>query len=192
MPEIFTNYHLLKGKNHQFASSVLSHIQNKRSIFWDTKEYSRDEIASSPLRVILSHPPLRWAWYFLLIGFLLYLVFNAKRKQRIVPIIVPLQNTTVDFTKTIANLYFQENHYRTILDKRIVYFLERVRSDFYLDTQVLDDKFIHKLQLKSGRSKELIEKIIKKISIKKLHRYLSENDLVELNGFLEDFWKTKS
>jgi len=109
-----------------------------------------------------------------------------------VPIIVPLQNTTVDFTKTIANLYFQENHYRTILDKRIVYFLERVRSDFYLDTQVLDDKFIHKLQLKSGRSKELIEKIIKKISIKKLHRYLSENDLVELNGFLEDFWKTKS
>jgi hypothetical protein len=192
MPEIFTNYHLLKGKNHQLVASVLSFLQNSRPIYWDTKQYSRDEKADTPLRVILSYPSLRWAWYFLLIGFLIYLLFNAKRKQRIVPIIVPLQNTTVDFTKTIANLYFQENHFKTVLDKRIVYFLERVRSEFHLDTQLLDDKFIHKLQLKSGRPKNLIEKIVKKISSKRLNRYISENDLVELNGLLEEFWQTKS
>jgi hypothetical protein len=184
MPDIFTNYHLLKGKNHKMASSTLSFIQNSRPIYWDTKQYSRDEKGDTPLRVILSYPSLRWAWYFLLIGFLIYLLFNAKRK--------PLQNTSVDFAKTIANLYFQENHFKTVLDKRIVFFLERVRSEFHLDTQLLDDKFIHKLQLKSGRPKDLIEKIVKKITSKRLNRYLSENDLVELNGLLEEFWQTKS
>lgn len=188
LPDIFTNYQLLKGRNHQHTSAVLSFIQNSKPIYWNTNEYGRGEKADTPLRVILEHDSLRWAWYFLLIGFILYLIFNAKRKQRIIPIIPAVQNTTVDFTKTIANMYFQESHFKTVIDKRIIYFLERVRTDFHLDTQKLDEKFIHKLQLKSGRSKELIEKIVKKITNKKMNRYLSENDLVELNGLLEEFW----
>ena len=85
-------------------------------------------------------------------------------------------------------MYFQEGHYKTVLEKRIIYFLERVRSEFHLDTQNLDEKFITKLQLKSGRPRSLIEKLVKKISNRKLNRYLSENDLVELNGMLEEFW----
>jgi hypothetical protein len=192
LPNVFTNYHLLKSDNHLYTSGVLSFIQNSRPIYWNTNEYDRENKAETPLRVILEHASLRWAWYFILIGFLIYLLFNAKRKQRIIPIIPPVLNTTVDFTKTIANMYFQEGHFKTVMEKRIIYFLERVRSEFHLDTQKLDDKFIHKLQLKSGRPKDLIEKIVKKITNKKMNRYLSENDLVELNGLLEDFWTTKT
>lgn len=187
-PSVFTNYHLLKDNRHKYASAVLSFIQNQHPIYWNTNEYERGEKAETPLRVILEHPSLRWAWYFLLLGFLCYLIFNAKRKQRIIPIIPPVLNTTVDFTKTIANMYFQEGHFKTVLEKRIIYFLERVRAEFHLDTQNLDDKFITKLQLKSGRPKELIEKIVKKISNRRLNRYISENDLVELNSLLEEFW----
>ena len=187
-PYVFTNYHLLKNNRHSYASAVLSFIQNQHPIYWNTNEYGREDKGDSHLRVILEHDSLRWAWYFLWIGFLIYLIFNAKRKQRIIPIILPVLNTTVDFTKTISNMYFQEGHYKTVLEKRIIYFLERVRSEFHLDTQNLDEKFITKLQLKSGRPRSLIEKLVKKISNRKLNRYLSENDLVELNGMLEEFW----
>ena len=187
-PNVFTNYHLLKNNNHRYASAALSFIQNQYPIYWNTNEFEREEKGENHLRVILEHDSLRWAWYFLWIGFLIYLIFNAKRKQRIIPIIPPVLNTTVDFTKTISNMYFQEGHYKTVIEKRIIYFLERVRSEFHLDTQNLDEKFITKLQLKSGRPKSLIEKIVKKITSRKLNRYLSENDLVELNELLEEFW----
>lgn len=187
-PNVFTNYHLLKNNNHSYASAVLSFIQDQYSIYWNTNEYERSEKGENHLRVILEHDSLRWAWYFLWIGFLCYLIFNAKRKQRIIPIIPPVLNTTVDFTKTVSNMYFQEGHYKTVMEKRIIYFLERVRSEFHLDTQKLDEKFITKLQLKSGRPRSLIEKIVKKITSRKLNRYLSENDLVELNDLLEEFW----
>jgi hypothetical protein len=187
-PNVFTNYHLLKNENHLYASGVLSFIQNQHPIYYNSNDFERAEKGGNHLRVILEHDSLRWAWYFLWIGFLVYLIFNAKRKQRIIPIIPPVLNTTVDFTKTISNMYFQEGHYKTVMEKRIIYFLERVRTEFHLDTQNLDDKFITKLQLKSGRPKSLIEKIVKKIANRKLNRYLSENDLVELNGLLEEFW----
>jgi hypothetical protein len=187
-PNVFTNYHLLKNENHLYASGVLSFIQNRHPIYYNSNDFERAEKGGNHLRVILEHDSLRWAWYFLWIGFLVYLIFNAKRKQRIIPIIPPVLNTTVDFTKTISNMYFQEGHYKTVMEKRIIYFLERVRTEFHLDTQNLDDKFKTKLQLKSGRPKNLIEKIVKKIANRKLNRYLSENDLVELNGLLEEFW----
>jgi len=191
-PSIFTNYHLLKSTHHQHVSAVLSFIQNSRPVYWNTNQYDRRTKSDTPLRVILQHDALRWAWYFLLIGFLLYILFNAKRKQRVIPIIPPVENTTVDFAKTIANMYFQDGHFRTIMEKRIIYFLERVRTEFHLDTQKLDANFIHRLQLKSGRPRALIERIVNKITNKKMNRYLSESDLVDLNGLLEEFWANKS
>lgn len=187
-PVAFTNYHLLKSNHHRYAASVLSYIQPDHSVLWDTHKYNRDNKAQTPLRVILSYPSLRWAWYFLLIGFILYLIFNAKRRQRIVPIIEPLQNTTVDFTKTISNLYYQENDFKNIFEKKIIYFLERIRSSYYLDTQILDDKFIQKLAVKSGKDKALIKRIVTKINQRRKNRYFAEADLIELNNWIEEFW----
>ena len=54
------------------------------------------------------------------------MIFNAKRRQRVVPIINPLPNTTLDFTKTIGNLYYQEGNHQNIVDKKIIYFLEKI------------------------------------------------------------------
>ena len=90
------------------------------------------------MRYILSQPALKWAWYIFLIGMLDFYIFNAKRKQRIVPIIKPLANTTVDFTKTIGNLYYQEGDHGNIIDKKIIYFLEKIRNEYLIDTTKLE------------------------------------------------------
>ncbi|MFY7811825.1 MAG: DUF4350 domain-containing protein, partial [Flavobacterium sp.] len=156
-PAVFTNYQLLKYDNYQYTEELLSLIPNDGNIYWYSYNFAeRMENQSTPMRVILSHDSLRWAWYFLLIGFLIYMIFNAKRKQRIVPIITPLSNTTVDFTKTIANLYYQEKDFKDILNKKIVFFLEKIRQEYHIDTQNLNDDFVKKLHLKSGKEKELI------------------------------------
>jgi hypothetical protein len=189
-PAVFTNYQLLKYDNYQYTEELLSLIPNDGNIYWYSYNFAeRMENQSTPMRVILSHDSLRWAWYFLLIGFLIYMIFNAKRKQRIVPIITPLSNTTVDFTKTIANLYYQEKDFKDILNKKIVFFLEKIRQEYHIDTQNLNDDFVKKLHLKSGKEKELIEKIIININKYKIQYIISENNLLTFNQLLEDFWQ---
>ena len=187
-PAAFTNFHLLKKNHYKYAENVLSYLP-KEKVFWFLKNQDGNEISSSPFRFILSQPALKWAWYLFLFGMIAFMVFNAKRRQRIVPIIKPLQNTTVDFAKTIGNLYFQEADYGNMMDKKIVYFLEKLRQDYLMDTTKLDEFFIKRLQQKTSKDRLLIEEIVVKINIhrSKIHQP-TENDLLELNRLIETLY----
>lgn len=184
-PTAFTNFHLLKDKNYEYAEKVLSYIP-KGNVFWYIKDISEGHISQNPLRFIFSQPALKAAWYLFIGGFLVFIIFNAKRKQRIIPIITPIENTTVEFTKTIGNLYFQEGNHHTIIDKKIIYLLDKIRRDYLLDTTVLDEKFIQKLQQKTGKNSEDLKKLFYKINQHRKGNYASvENDLVEINTLIE-------
>jgi hypothetical protein len=119
------------------------------------------------------------------------MIFNAKRKQRVIPIIKPLENTTVDFTKTIGNLYFQEGNHDTIMEKKIIYFLEKLRQDYLIDTQNLDEDFIKKVQQKTGKDTTIIEKAVLLIKRQRKTFKSSEADLIELNSVLEKILEIK-
>lgn len=181
-PIAFTNYYLLQKKKYKYAQSVLSHI-NDDKIFWYL-ESSRNNLGS-PMRYILSQPALKWAWYISIISIIIFMFFNAKRRQRVIPIKEPLKNTTVDFTKTIGNLYYQEGNHQDIIDKKIKFFLEKIRNDYFIDTFDLNESFINRLHQKTGKSKTEIEGIVR--LIKKYRNQLgsSEKDLVEFNNALE-------
>lgn len=184
-PVAFTNFHLLKGNHHEYAEKVLSYIP-KTDLFWGIKDQNGEVISASPMRYILSQPALRWAWYIFLIGMIIFIIFNAKRKQRIVPIIKPLPNTTVDFTKTIGNLYYQEGDHDNIIDKKIIYFLEKIRNDYLIDTHKLDDDFIKKLHSKSGRKLEDIKNVVVLINLYRKNSFSSvEEDLIQINNAIE-------
>lgn len=184
-PAAFTNFHLLKADHYQYTENVLSYLP-KGDVFWYTKGQNSESISDSPLRYILSQPALKWAWYFFLIGILIFILFNAKRKQRIVPILKPLPNLTVDFTKTIGNLYYQEGDHENIIDKKIIYFLERIRNEYLIDTTKLDDDFIKKLQHKTGKDEKDIQDLVYLINEhRKSYHGSLEEDLIRINNAIE-------
>jgi hypothetical protein len=188
-PVAFTNYHLLKKENRKYASSVMSYLGDD-TIYFDSRNKSMKRVGSSPMRFILSQPALRWAWYLALITIVLFMVFNAKRRQRIVKVKVPLKNTTVDFIKTIGNLYYETKDHDNLIEKKITYFLEHIRRVYYLDTQIIDDKFVKHLSLKSGKDKDDIKKLINQIVYLKAKINCNEANLVQLNKAIEDFYTT--
>jgi hypothetical protein len=188
-PVVFTNYHLLKKDNRKYASSVLSYL-NDDTIYFDSRNKFRKELGSSPMRFVLSRAALRWAWYIALLTTILFIIFNAKRRQRIVNVKEPLKNTTVDFTKTIGNLYYETKDHDNLIEKKITYFLEFIRRVYYLDTQILDDKFVKNLSLKSGKDKEDIKKLINQIVYLKAKSNCNEANLLQLNKAIEDFYTT--
>lgn len=182
-PVAFSNFHLLKGNHYKYAEEVASFVKDG-NIYWFT--IREKGISTSPLRYILAQPALKWALYFGLIGIVIFMFFNAKRKQRIIPIIPPVRNTTVDFIKTIGNLYYQEGNHHTIIDKKIIYFLEKIRNEYMIDTYSLDDDFVEKLHLKTGKPVDEIRNLVRIIKVHR-HKFEStEADAIELNKAIEN------
>ena len=184
-PACFTNYHLLKDNHYQYTEKVISYLP-KGNLLWLIKGQNGEVVSDSPFRYILSQPALKWAMWISILGILIFMIFNAKRKQRVVPIIKPLPNTTVDFTKTIGNLYYQEGNHQNIIDKKIIYFLERIRNELLIDTSSLDESFEKKLHQKTGKDIQDIEKVVRLINYqKKSYNQSIEEDLIELNNAIE-------
>nr|WP_294935651.1 DUF4350 domain-containing protein [uncultured Flavobacterium sp.] len=183
-PAAFSNYYLLKKKNAEYCADILSYIP-AGTTFWQAKGYRNKEMSGSPMRYFLSQPALKWAWYLFLIGMLIFMIFNAKRRQRVIPIKVPLQNTTVDFTKTIGNLYLQEGNHHLIIEKKIIYFLEKIRTDYLIDTYDLNDTFVNRLHQKTGKDKIAIENVVRLIKKHRFNMQSTEKDVIEISKAIE-------
>lgn len=183
-PAAFSNYVLLKDKNAEYCSALLSYIP-KGELFWQSFSYNDQHISGSPMRYILSQPALKWAWYLFLIGMFVFMLFNAKRRQRVIPIKEPVPNTTVDFTKTIGNLYLQEGSHHLIIEKKIIYFLEKIRSEYLIDTFQLDETFVKRLHQKTGKDPVLIEKVVRLIQKHRNQLVSTQADVIEISKAIE-------
>lgn len=186
-PLFLTNYYLLQSGNVRYAQSVFSYLKDRETL-WFVESNTKE--SRSLLRFILSNPALKYAWWVFLGGLVLFIFFNVKRKQRIVPIIEPLKNTSADFVKSIGNLYLQEGDFHDMMAKKAQYFLNKVRLDLLIDTQNLDEEFAKKLQLKTGKSAEMVNEAI--VLIKKAqdpYASVMKEDLARINSLLDEILK---
>ncbi|MFV0531054.1 MAG: hypothetical protein ACK5MD_06410 [Flavobacteriales bacterium] len=208
-PLVFTNFYMLNDPSHaEYVSHCFSYLREDQ-IFWDnynisnrnrSKQYEEIDSDSQPemlseLDYFLENDSLRMALYSSLIGFGLFLLFKVKRKQRIIPLIPPVRNTSVDFTKTISNLYLNNKSNEDIAYKKLTYFYEKVRTELRINTQHIDKQFLENLQQKTGLSKKEINTLfitIRKTNDKIKGQILSDKDLLLLDQELHTFYtKTK-
>ena len=186
-PLVLTNYYLLKPGNERYVQDIFSYLPDRETV-WFT-ESARFE-SRSLLRFVLSQPALRYAWWLLLGGLLLFVVFNAKRRQRIVPVKEPVKNKSVEFVQSIGNLYLQEGDFHDMMAKKAQYFLNRVRAELLIDTKKTDEEFAQKLQLKTGKSPDLINEAL--ILVRKAgdpYAAVMKEDLIRMNRLLDDILK---
>lgn len=186
-PLFLTNYYLLKPGSVKYAQDVFSYLQDRETL-WFVKNNTKQ--STFFMRFVLSNPALKYAWWVFLGGLVLFIFFNARRKQRIVPVIEPLRNTSLDFVKSIGNLYLQEGDFHDMMAKKAQYFLSKVRIDLLIDTQNLDEEFVKKLQLKTGKPMEMIDEAIQLIK-KAQDPYASvmKEDLARINKLLDEILK---
>ena len=149
LPEVFTNYHMLQQGSYEYASRALQIIKNKKILLSDY--YFKSDQSATPLRVVLTQPGFYQAWYLLLFGLFVLLLFKSKREQRAVKIVRPEPNLSKEFAKTIGTLYYENGEPGNIIHKKIDFFLYAIRYSYHLETMnLLDDKFLRQLSLKSS------------------------------------------
>ena len=116
LPVAYTNYYIL-GDNKDYSTQSFSYL-NDHHLYWDDYKKSGRKVITSPMRFILNQPALKWSYYLLVVGLLLFVIFKAKREQRIIPIIKPLENSSVEFAKTVGSLYYQHRDYANLNNKK--------------------------------------------------------------------------
>ncbi|MBP6731576.1 MAG: hypothetical protein KA149_05925 [Chitinophagales bacterium] len=188
-PIAFTNYNMLKGNNNEYVAKCLSYLPNQ-TVYWD--EYykpNKFRAAQTPLRYILSVPAYRWAYYVAIFSILIYVVVYARRQQRIIPIIEPFKNLSLEFARTVGTLYYQQKDHRDLAEKKMTYFLERVRNHYYLATNLTNEDFQEKLAYKSNTEKETVKEIFRiYFNYIREQRSINEQILIVFNAALEKFY----
>lgn len=191
VPLAFTNYNILRGSNYKYACAALSYLPVQYTL-WDEFYKVGRQGNRSPLSFVLSSQPLAWAWRLLLVSVLLFFVFKAKRSQRAIPIVTPPANATLDFVTTVGKLYFQHGDMKNIAEKKIVYFLEHLRSHLQVQTSVLDDELAEHVARKAGVEVDLVRNVFARIqNIQNAHN-VSEETLQKLNATIEAFHRGSS
>jgi hypothetical protein len=188
-PEAFINYTLLKSPNQDYAAGVLSYLDNPKNIYWDAYYKTGKSQISSPLYYVLSQKSLKTAYYLLLSGVLVFVLFGGKRVQRIIPIITPLKNQTLAFTYTVAGMYFKKEAHKTIASHKIRYFLKEIREKYQLNIDIYKNNFAQVLALKLGKNREEIEKAITYIKQIESQTEVSKEELVILNKYINNTTK---
>jgi hypothetical protein len=185
-PLIFTNIFILQDNNSQLAAQLLSFLEDRNPLWIEYFQTGRME-SGSPLRVILSDEALSWFYYLTIAGLILFFVFEAKRRQRIIPVITPLRNTTLDFVRTISTMYYEHQDHKNIAEKRINFFLDRIRKKYFLQDHLQGKALYEKVAAKSGHSLSEVEYLFSMMYRIRSKTTIDKQELKELNTLIENF-----
>ncbi len=191
-PILFTNYYLIQEDGKKYAERVLSYIP-EGNILWDERshfrKYQKRDRTPSPLSYILSQPSLAWGYYTLLVSALLFVIFRGKRMQRIIPILRKEENTSLEFTKTVGQLYYLQKDHKRLSQLKIRLFFDYIRTHYHMNTQHIDDDFRKKLSERSGIKKETIELLLTDIQKINGQNEVSEWLLRKIHTQIQEFYK---
>lgn len=193
-PLAFTNYYLIKQRGLEYSEKAFSHLV-KGKVYWDGRSGGPNDMgggkhrAESPLKYILSQPALAWAWFILLALALLYLAFRAKRRQRVIPVLEPNANSSMEFIGTMGRLYFLQNNHRQLALQKMKLFLNFVRDRYHLPTKDLNEQFVKGLASRSEVGEKMVAKILTFNRIISATGQLPEHTLVDFHRLLEKFYQ---
>ncbi len=191
MPLAFTNYFVLDEKTTEFASALLSLFPKEQPLIHNEYYQLGRLEAQTPLRVILSNSSLKWAFFILLFTLLIFVFFESKRRQRIIPLITPLKNMSIEFVETLGRLYYRQSDHRKLAEKRVHYWKDFVRVHYNLRTDQFDERFAKDLSNKSGQSIKSINVLLEFIKRVEAGIEINEGELMEIEKRLTAFYGIK-
>lgn len=191
--DYFINATLLDDAGEAFSAKAFSYLMPKRSLIWDDYNALGPPAADSPFRFFLNDPYLRPSYLLALIGVLAYVVYGIKRRQRPVPIIEPLQNTSIEFTRVVSSVYYQQRDHLDIIRKKSAFFLDHIRTSYRIQTNVPDEALTRLLTERSGIDPHLIRRILQKIrDYRETTNQPSDSELLAFNHDIEKFHQNES
>ncbi len=141
MPLLFTNYGILDDSIRPLLLRLVSLVSDRPLVRTQAYNNKKDIPSESPLKFILKSDPLRSAFYMLIAGIFLFMLFTAKRRQRVIPVAETPVNRELEFVKLIGTLYFQRKDHTDLVKKRFAALADTFRREMQVDIlEATDDE----------------------------------------------------
>ena len=168
-PLLFTNYGMLEGNTFVYIFRLMSYLADLP--VYRTEAYVKTDAMlvaeQSPFREFIKRPPLRWALYLALLGVVLFMIFTARRRQRVIPIMSKPANRSLEFIQLIGTLYYQRKDHVDLVRKKFKLFAEELRKTAGVDISDVntDDSEYLLLAEKTGMNCDRLKKVIRQIRL---------------------------
>lgn len=168
-PLLFTNYGMLEGNTSVYIFRLMSYLADLP--VYRTEAYVKTDAMlvaeQSPFREFFKRPPLRWALYLALLGVVLFMIFTARRRQRVIPIMSKPANRSLEFIQLIGTLYYQRKDHVDLVRKKFKLFAEELRKTAGVDISDVntDDREYLLLAEKTGMNSDRLKKVIRQIRL---------------------------
>ena len=190
LPDVFGNLSIVENPNRFYTYTLLSKLKNN-TILWDEHYKTYNIQKKGIFQFIFSNDALYMGYIIAILGLLFFMLFEMKRKQRAIPIIEPLKNSTLEFVDVISHVYFNSNNHKHIAEETIQYFYFYIRRKFNVNTNEINEELYTTVHRLSNIDKDTVRKLFVYCENLKHAPALTQNDLLELNDRINNF-KQKS
>jgi hypothetical protein len=193
-PILFTNYFIKDSTGFEYVNAIVQHFSDEQ-IVWEgyhSRYRPMDNFVSmpkSPLKYIFAQAALRYAWFTLLGGFLLFLLFRTKREQRAIPLVAPVENTSIAFAKSLGTLYHRSSEPKYIAFEMIKLFNNFNRRKYNINRSPKDDTIAATIAKKSKVDQKSIEHILQLEREVIYNPSASMKQLIPLHQALERYYQ---
>jgi hypothetical protein len=192
-PQALANISLTQQDGYKFINYLLQAYPHEKLVFNPSSfEYNPSQYDPSfvpptpynPLRYILEQEAFKYSWYGMILMVVLYLSFNLKRRQRVMPLTNVPTNTSLEFIQTLGLLYFNNKDYHGIALKLRAFFVFYIKKHFKISGK-LDDANIEQLSKITNVNKKELEEFINKLNALDGLSEISEHYLIYLHETIQ-------
>jgi hypothetical protein len=194
-PVMFSNYALSNFNRFRYAENCVSYLSGSKIIIdqghqFPPAESQGPKAPESPFEFILSHEALRSAFYLLLILAAVYILMNARRNQRIIPVLEPPVNSSLEFLQATGRIYFLNRDHAGLLALQSRFLLQFIRNRYHIHAKNMSELNIDELARRSGVSKSFLQEFLQEYQRLYVYVRLSDKDIAGFYKLLNHFYKT--
>jgi hypothetical protein len=136
-PLLCTNYGVLSKDTRGLVFRMMSLVSDREVV--RTEVYCKgilDENTNEEktlLGLITSNKPLLWAWRLMGITLIVFMIFNARRRQKVIPVIERPRNHSLEFVKLIGTLFYHNHNHVDLVSKKFALFKEDILKKTGID-----------------------------------------------------------
>jgi hypothetical protein len=193
-PIAFSNISLLEEKNIEHLEKVLSKIDYKSIVFNvpakpKIPRGNPRKAKESPLQFILSNDALAWAYYTIIGGLILFLIFNLKRRQKAIAILPSKNNSTLEFADAVSKVYFQKHNNQNLVKHKQRIFTTFIRTRYQINPAKDLKEYARMISAKSGIESGDVEKILNTFESYLKLKEVTDDQLIVLHKLIDNFNK---
>ena len=185
MPHVFTNFALIHSpEGRALMLSLMSLIADKPVRRLALENVTDDSIIETTTSVIGQSSALEAAYLLTIVTCLVAMVFTARRRQRVIPVIGKPVNRVMEMTLNVGDLYYRRHDNVDLVMKRYAMFVEAVRRDLMLDLET-DDRatILRELAAASGMSRDAVGDLLDELQRVSRQETITDRQMIDLiNG----------